>query len=136
MHALGDARIPFEEGRTLASLIPNAKLVSLQSNNHVLLEEEPEWEAFISLLRATLNTGAVIDTPIDSDELQALTPSEYAVLEQLACGLSNKNIALALGKKEKTVRNQVSSIFSKVGISTRAEVIVYARNMGIGHKPD
>jgi DNA-binding SARP family transcriptional activator/pimeloyl-ACP methyl ester carboxylesterase len=47
MHAKDDLRIPFEEGRLLASLIPNARLVPLESKNHILLEYEPAWQQFL-----------------------------------------------------------------------------------------
>jgi pimeloyl-ACP methyl ester carboxylesterase len=46
MHARGDAQVPFEYGRQLAAGIPNAKFVALQSNNHILLEQDPATERF------------------------------------------------------------------------------------------
>ncbi len=48
------------------------------------------------------------------------------MLELLARGLDNHAIAEQLGKSEKTVRNQVSTIFDKLGVRTRAEAIVHA----------
>ncbi len=56
----------------------------------------------------------------------ALTPAEAAVLELVARGLDNTAIAARLGKTEKTVRNQVSTVFDKLGVRTRAEAIVRA----------
>ena len=47
MHARGDLRIPMEEGQLLASLIPGARFVPLESKNHILLENEPAWERFL-----------------------------------------------------------------------------------------
>jgi pimeloyl-ACP methyl ester carboxylesterase len=47
MHARGDLRIPIEEGQLLASLIPGARFVTLESNNHILLESEPAWRRFL-----------------------------------------------------------------------------------------
>lgn len=47
LHARGDARIPFELGRQVASLIPGARLVPLESKNHILLSHEPAWERFL-----------------------------------------------------------------------------------------
>lgn len=47
LHARKDARIPFEEGRRVASLIPGARFVPLDSNNHLLLEQEPAWPHFL-----------------------------------------------------------------------------------------
>ena len=46
MHARDDAQVPFERGRQLAAEIPRAKFVALQSNNHVLLEQDPATERF------------------------------------------------------------------------------------------
>lgn len=47
MHCRGDVVVPFEEGRRLASLIPRAQFVSLESNNHVLLRGEPAMDKFV-----------------------------------------------------------------------------------------
>jgi pimeloyl-ACP methyl ester carboxylesterase len=46
MHARGDAQIPFELGRQLGAEIPGAKFVALQSNNHILLEDDPATQRF------------------------------------------------------------------------------------------
>jgi len=47
LHAKDELRVPFEEGRKLAALIPNARLVPLESKNHILLEHEPAWQQFL-----------------------------------------------------------------------------------------
>ena len=57
-HSRHDARVPFDEGRELASAIPGARFVALQSPNHILLESEPAWGLFVSELRAFLATLA------------------------------------------------------------------------------
>lgn len=44
LHARDDQRVPFAEGRHLAARIPGARLVSLPSRNHLLLEHEPAWQ--------------------------------------------------------------------------------------------
>jgi pimeloyl-ACP methyl ester carboxylesterase len=46
MHARGDAQVPFEAGRQLATGIRGAKFVVLQSNNHILLEQDPATRRF------------------------------------------------------------------------------------------
>jgi pimeloyl-ACP methyl ester carboxylesterase/DNA-binding CsgD family transcriptional regulator len=129
MHCRGDARVPPEEGQLLAELIPGARFVGLESRNHVLLESEPAWARFLSEYRAFLNEGA--ERPsilVDA----GLTASEREVLGLLARGLDNGEIARALDKSEKTVRNQVSSIFSKLGTATRAQTVALARDAGLG----
>ncbi len=54
LHARRDAVVPFEEGRQLASMIPGARFVPLESANHLLLESEPAWEGFLAAMRAFL----------------------------------------------------------------------------------
>lgn len=133
LHARGDARIPFEEGRLLASAIPGARFVPLDSTNHVLLEGEPAWSRFWQEVRAFLGGAAGVagaDRPTEA--LPALTAREQQVLELLARGLANEEIAVRLGIAAKTVRNQVSAIFDKLQVSTRAQAIVSAREAGLG----
>lgn len=55
IHPREDAAVPFEEGRLLASLIPNAQFVALESNNHLLTDHEPAWAKFVTVLRNFLN---------------------------------------------------------------------------------
>jgi pimeloyl-ACP methyl ester carboxylesterase len=47
LHVEHDGVVPFAEARFTASKIPGARLVSLQSNNHILLEHEPAWSKFL-----------------------------------------------------------------------------------------
>lgn len=54
LHARNDEVVPFEEGRILASEIPGARFVPLDSRNHVLLESEPAWPRLLEETRAFL----------------------------------------------------------------------------------
>ena len=54
LHARGDERAPFDQGRRLAAGIPNARFVPLDSRNHILLEHEPAWATFLSEVRGFL----------------------------------------------------------------------------------
>ena len=125
MHARGDIAVPFEEGRHLAATIPGARFIELDSANHVLLDSEPAWPVFLDSLRDFV-AGPDAQRSGGAAERSALTVAETAVLELLARGLDNHAIAKQLGKSEKTVRNQVSTIFDKLGVRTRAEAIVHA----------
>lgn len=51
LHCRGDMVVPFKEGRELATLIPNARFVPLESKNHILLESEPAWQQFLGEFR-------------------------------------------------------------------------------------
>jgi len=60
-----------------------------------------------------------------------LTDREQQVLERLAHGLTNPEIASELGISLKTVRNNVSTIFTKLEVSGRAQAVVKARDAGV-----
>ena len=63
----------------------------------------------------------------DKDELIArLTPQEYGVLSLLAEGLTNRQIAERMGLAEKTVKNYVTAVLSKMGMARRTAAAVYA----------
>jgi DNA-binding NarL/FixJ family response regulator len=61
-----------------------------------------------------------------------LTGREREILELVALGWSNQQIAAQLGLSIKTVRNHVSSVFTKIQVVDRAHAIVKAREAGIG----
>ena len=63
----------------------------------------------------------------------SLSSRERDILELIAAGRSNPAIAEALVLSEKTVRNNVSSIFAKLQATDRADVIVKARRAGLGN---
>ena len=128
-HAREDNVIPFDQGRQLAGLIPNAEFVPLESKNHLLLNTERAWPAFVErlngFLRTELSHGA---TPV---EIARLTNRQRVVLAMLARGAPNKDIATSLGISEKTVRNHVSAIFSTLNVGSRAEAVARARDAGM-----
>ncbi|GAB3953318.1 response regulator transcription factor [Kribbella albertanoniae] len=64
-----------------------------------------------------------------------LTSREREILHLLAAGLSNPAIADRLHLASKTVANNVSAIFTKLGIADRATAIIQARNAGLGTDP-
>jgi len=121
-HCRDDMRVPFNEGCRLAAAIPGARFVPLDSKNHVLLPDEPAWAVFHGELAAFL--GEEKTSPSTAWLDAGLTPAEAALLDLVAKGLDNRAIAERLGKSVKTVRNQLSVIFSKLGVHTRSEAIV------------
>lgn len=60
-----------------------------------------------------------------------LSRREREVLERIARGVNNDSIAAELGIATQTVRNYISTIYDKLGVSSRAEAIVWARERGI-----
>lgn len=60
-----------------------------------------------------------------------ISPRELAVLEQVAAGLSNKEIADALGVSPNTIKTHVARLFEKLGAVRRTDAIARARELGI-----
>ena len=133
LHCRNDGTIPFEAGRMLAALIPDARFVPLESKNHILLEDEPAWSRFLAEINAFLGVIEPQDEPTSPQELfPELTERELEVLELLARGSSNKAIAEQLVITPKTVRNYVSRIYSKLSVERRSQAVVLARESGLG----
>lgn len=63
-----------------------------------------------------------------------LTEREHQVLDLVAAGRNNADIASALFLSPKTVRNHVSNVFTKLAVADRAEAIVRAREAGLGRR--
>jgi DNA-binding CsgD family transcriptional regulator len=132
-HVRGDTRIPFEEGRFLASLIPGARFLPLEGRNHALLAYDPAFAEFFSEVRAFLAP----DEALRRREalFGELSPREREILEFVAHGLDNAEIAARLKRSEKTVRNNVTAIFDKLGVNTRAQAVARARDAGFAAEP-
>ena len=113
----------------VASLLPGARFVPLESRNHVLLATEPAWQSFVDALEDFLPASAPAAAALDE-----LTAREREVLEVVAQGLDNSGIAARLKISDKTVRNHVSIIFSKLGVTSRAQAVAFARDAGLGRK--
>jgi DNA-binding NarL/FixJ family response regulator len=69
--------------------------------------------------------------PRTSDAAPALTARERVVLEHLARGLGNKQIAAALGISERTVKFHVSALFTKLGAANRTDAVARAVQTGV-----
>jgi DNA-binding NarL/FixJ family response regulator len=63
-----------------------------------------------------------------------LTEREREVLDLVAQGRPNAAIAARLSLSEKTIRNHVSNILTKLQVADRAQAIVQARDAGLGHQ--
>jgi two-component system response regulator DevR len=67
--------------------------------------------------------------PEEDSRLAGLTDQERRILELLADGLTNRQIAEAMFLAEKTVKNYVSNLLAKLGMSRRTEAAVYAARL-------
>lgn len=115
-HARDESAVPFVEGRRLAAGIPGARFLPLQGRNHILLADEPGWLAFLAGLRDFLGTS----DPPQIEDLEELSPREREVLELVAAGLNNDQIAERLVVSVRTVERHLSNIYAKLRLSGKA----------------
>src|SRR5215467_1265170 len=128
LHARDDSVSPIAEGHILAAGIPGAQFIELDSKNHILLESEPAWERFCDETLEFL--GLKGQSRGEDPAFASLSPREREVLALITEGFGNAQIAERLSISEKTVRNHVSNLFDKLGVWTRAQAIVFARDRG------
>jgi DNA-binding NarL/FixJ family response regulator len=133
MHLRDDQRVPFEEGRLVAGLIPDAHFVPLEGRNHVLLEGTPEFAHVFAQLHEFLQSDG--GSASSTTAFPELTAREREIVELIAHGLDNFQIAARLALSEKTVRNNITPILDKLGAETRAQAIVRAREAGFASTP-
>jgi DNA-binding NarL/FixJ family response regulator len=76
--------------------------------------------------------GSVFAVGKPDDPFPDLTPRERGVLEALAGGATTSQIADRLGLSDKTVRNHLSSIFTKLRVTDRTQAVIKARAHGLG----
>jgi pimeloyl-ACP methyl ester carboxylesterase/DNA-binding CsgD family transcriptional regulator len=127
VHSRDDEVCPVSEGRHMAAGIPAAQFVELDSRNHILLEDEPAWTRFQEVVLEFMGLSAPLR---DDPAFARLTAREREVLVLITQGLANADIGQSLAISEKTVRNHVSNLFDKLGVWTRAQAIVFARDRG------
>lgn len=126
LHATNDLVAPFKEGQEMAAQIPGAQFVQLDSPNHILLEHEPAWQRFMEAILDFTGVKAQLEDAVFS----ALSERERDILEQICAGRTNIEVGKNLFISEKTVRNHLTRIFEKLGVSTRAQAIVFAHEHG------
>jgi DNA-binding CsgD family transcriptional regulator len=130
LHTRGDMCAPFDEGLFLASSIPGARLVPLETRSHVPTPGEPSFDRVIEEIEAFVDDSRGRLAPFP-----ALTRREREILQHIARGLDNTRIAAHLALSEKTVRNHITAIFDKIGAENRAQAIVRAREAGLASEP-
>lgn len=68
----------------------------------------------------------LLNRDIDTEKVNSLTKREIEVLQKVAGGMFNKEIAISLNISERTVKNHVSNIFKKIQVSDRTQAAVFA----------
>ena len=117
VHARGDRVVPVEEGRLLGALIPGARLVLLESANHILLVRRA---GLAGLPRGAPRVPRHARTRAAAPPIEDLSPRELEVLELVAAGLTNEEIAERLSLSVRTVERHLSNVYAKLRVSGKA----------------
>jgi pimeloyl-ACP methyl ester carboxylesterase/DNA-binding CsgD family transcriptional regulator len=123
LHAQGDCAVAVEQGREVAAAIPGARFETLPTRNHVPLAGEPAFDRFCEAVAGFVGPGGADGSP-------AFTPRERELMALVARGLDNLQIAAELGLAEKTVRNTLSALYTRLGVEGRSHAVVRARDLG------
>lgn len=142
LELLKKIRMENDQTRILILTIHNeveylSKAVEIGVNGYVLKDSESSelkkaimavnrGESYIQPSIAPLLLEVTNKADKDEDSANVLSAREYEVLKLIAEGLFNKEIAYKLSISEKTVKNHVSNIFKKIGVSDRTQAAVYA----------
>jgi pimeloyl-ACP methyl ester carboxylesterase/DNA-binding CsgD family transcriptional regulator len=120
LHSLGDQMQEFEHSRKLAANIRGARLVALQSNNHIVLEDEPAWPVFLREVTEFLAPDRVTAPTAPADDLAlVLSPRELDILRLAADGRDNDAIAAELVLSVRTVERHLQNAYAKLGLQGR-----------------
>lgn len=121
LHCRHDQMNEFEMGRNLASSIRGARLVALESTNHIVLAHEPSWQVFVDEVTAFLEPEREPDVGRAAVDLSStLSPRELEVLRLAAEGQDNDEIAAALTLSVRTVERHLQNVYLKLDIHGRS----------------
>ncbi|WP_433350766.1 response regulator [Microtetraspora malaysiensis] len=119
---------------------------ALKAGARGYLLKSAEQDEIERAIRAVAAGGAIFSSAVagpvlgriaaggNEPTLPALSPRERQVLDLIATGATNGAIAHRLGLSPKTVGNHISAIFLKLGVTSRAEAIVIAKDAGLGRR--
>jgi two-component system nitrate/nitrite response regulator NarL len=120
-----------------------SRAIGAGARGYVLKDVDPE--TLIDALRTVAGGGVVLGPKVGLAAITAaqrppvglpppldqLTPRELEILTLLAAAETNARIARQLGLQEKTVRNQLTSVFTKLGVADRTEAALLAHKLGL-----
>jgi DNA-binding CsgD family transcriptional regulator len=111
----------------LAAGIANARLVALESDNHIVLEDEPAWALFVEEVRRFMEPDGQPSSSESLDDLLSLR--ELEVLKLVAAGRDNVEIAAELNLSTRTVERHLQNVYGKLGLQGRSARIAAAARL-------
>ncbi|MFH8248968.1 alpha/beta fold hydrolase [Microbacterium sp. B2969] len=121
LHSRGDRMNGFSHARDLASHIRGARLVALESSNHIVLEDEPAWPVLLREVTDFIEADRVVPPPatVGDDITTILSPRELDILRLAAEGYDNEAIAAVLVLSIRTVERHLQNAYAKLGLQGR-----------------
>jgi pimeloyl-ACP methyl ester carboxylesterase/DNA-binding CsgD family transcriptional regulator len=121
MHVAGDSMILQREGELVASLIPDARWLSVPGRNHLPLQSDPGWPRLRDEIARFLThlegaDGVAVAVP-------GLTPRQREVLALVAGGQTDKEIARRLALSPRTVEMHVARAIAALGARNRSDAV-------------
>jgi DNA-binding CsgD family transcriptional regulator len=139
VHRSGMTQIPIDVPRSLARALPRGRLVVLEGERPTLFGEGTD--AVVSMILDFLCEGTEPAAPLraragvtlgpDGAPSAGLSRRELEVLQLLAAGESNRQIARRLGLSTHTIERHVANLYRKIGARGRADATAYALRNGL-----
>ena len=121
LHSRGDQMADFARSRHLAANIRRARLVALESNNHIVLADEPAWPVLLREVTEFMAPDRVTmpAEEADDDVAAVLSPRELDILRLAAEGRDNDAIAAELVLSIRTVERHLQNAYAKLNLQGR-----------------
>jgi pimeloyl-ACP methyl ester carboxylesterase/DNA-binding CsgD family transcriptional regulator len=132
IHSRGDRLAHFAAGVELASNIPNARFLAVEGSTHSLFrgaEAPAVRQTILEFLAEQIRNGDAAALPTASPALPPLSHQQLRVLQLLAEGKGNREIAATLVLSERTVERHIANLYAKIHAHNRAEATVFALNL-------
>ena len=121
IHSRGDQMAEFAHARRMAASIKGARLVALESNNHIVLADEPAWPLLLREVTEFIAPDRKPASPVETEHVASvLSPRELDILSLAAEGRDNDAIAAELVLSVRTVERHLQNVYAKLGLQGRA----------------